>query len=281
MNPLKFKKHRNGKIFEYHFYPKDDELIIGFKDHFGNNEKLWKNWCDSKGNETFDKFNITNTTTVENILLYMLLIWELSKGKELLGTGIWETDNIRTILKRIPKLVNWEYLLKHECIIENKYEKENIGYKKAESPVITQYGKPINETPINKTGIFKIKTFNELSDFLKAGFSDSSNLSNFYITNNIKHTTVKLQSKNKPTLETLLNNRDIFLSLLIGQDPGEYDYLFLSSKVDLTEKIRPIIEKINKFSEYYISNIKTVKSSKEMIEIIEKGIEKYALQHRI
>ena len=31
MNPLKFKKHRNGKIFEYHFYPKDDELIIGLK----------------------------------------------------------------------------------------------------------------------------------------------------------------------------------------------------------------------------------------------------------
>ena len=59
----------------------------------------------------------------------MLLIWELSKGKELLGTGIWETDNIRTILKRIPKLVNWEYLLKHECIIENKYEKKILVMK--------------------------------------------------------------------------------------------------------------------------------------------------------
>ena len=49
MNPIKFETYKNGDIFEYHFYPKDEELIIGQDEYFSNNEKLWKDWCDRDG----------------------------------------------------------------------------------------------------------------------------------------------------------------------------------------------------------------------------------------
>jgi len=282
MNPIKFETYKNGEVFEYHFYPKDEELIIGNDEHFSNNERLWKDWCDREGlPESYEKFNISNFATGENALLYMLLIWELREGENLLGVGVWETDLIQQYLDQNPDLVNWEYKLEHEYVIKDKYTRRNIGFDKAESPVITQYNKPVNKTPTNRTGLFKIKSFRELTDFLKPGFGDAFNLSNFYITDNSELLTNKLQSENKPSLESLLSNQDIFIGLLIGEDMGYYDYLLISSKFDLTERLNTIANKLNDFAREYISRIKTLETADEMIELIENGLKKYALQQRI
>lgn len=279
MNSIKFETYKNGEILEYHFHPRDEELIISREEQFSNNERLWKNWCEREGlPESFEKFNISNFATGENVLLYMLLIWELNKGKNLLGIGIWETDLIQQYLEQTPNLVNWEYKLEHEYVIKDNYTWKNIGFEKAESPVITQYNKPVNKTPTDKTGLFKIKTFYELADFLKPDFGDAFNLSNFYITENSDSIIAKLQTDSKPNFDILLNNQDIFIGLLIGEDMGYYDYLLISSKVDLTEKLNPIIDKINDFAKDYISKIRTVKNSNEMIELIESGLKEYALQ---
>jgi len=280
MNPIKFETYKNREVFEYHFYPKDEELIIGKDEHFSNNEQLWKDWCDREGlPESYEKFNISNFATGENVLLYMLLIWELREGENLLGVGVWETDLIQQYLDQNPDLVNWEYKLEHEYVIIDKYTRRNIGFDKAESPVITQYNKPVNKTPTNKTGLFKIKSFRELTDFLKPGFGDAFNLSNFYITVNYELLIDKLQSKDKPSLESLLGSQDIFIGLLIGEDMGYYDYLLISSKFDLTEKLKSIANKLNDFAREYISRIKTVETADEMIELIENGLKKYALQY--
>ena len=108
MNPIKFETYKNGDIFEYHFYPKDEELIIGQDEYFSNNEKLWKDWCDRDGlPKSYEKFNISNLATGENVLLYMVLIWELSKGMKLQGIGIWETDLIQNALKMRQIKANW------------------------------------------------------------------------------------------------------------------------------------------------------------------------------
>src|SRR5690606_16916524 len=120
MNPIKFETYKNGEVFEYHFYPKDEELIIGNDEHFSNNERLWKDWCDREGlPESYEKFNISNFATGENALLYMLLIWELREGENLLGVGVWETDLIQQYLDQNPDLVNWEYKLEHEYVIKD------------------------------------------------------------------------------------------------------------------------------------------------------------------
>jgi hypothetical protein len=211
----------------------------------------------------------------------MLLIWGLREGKNLLGIGIWETDSIQQYLDHTPDLVNWEYKLEHEYVIINKYTRRNIGFDKAKSPVITQYNKLVNKTPTDKTGLFKIYSFSELSDFLKPGFGDACNLSNFYITSNSDFLINNLKSDNKPSLKTLLNTQDIFIGLLIGEDMGYYDYLLISSKVDLTERLNSITNKINDFARDYISSIKKVETADEMIELIENGLKKYALQQRI
>jgi hypothetical protein len=282
MNPIKFETYKNGEVFEYHFYPKDEELIIGKEEHFSNNERLWKDWCDREGlPESYEKFNISNFATGENALLYMLLIWELREGENLLGVGVWETDLIQQYLDQNPDLVNWEYKLEHEYVIIDKYTRRNIGFEKAESPVITQYNKPVNKTPTNKTGLFKINSFRQLSDFLKPGFGGAFNLSNFYVTDNPELLTNKLESENKPCLESLLSSQDIFIGLLIGEDMGYYDYLLISSKFDLTERLNAISNKLNDFAREYISKIKTAKTADEMIELIENELKKYALQQRI
>jgi hypothetical protein len=282
MNTIKFETYINGAIFEYHFYPKDEELIIGRDENFSNNERLWKDWCIREGLPTsYEKFNISNFATGENALLYMLLIWELSKGKNLLGIGIWETDLIQQYLEQTPDLVNWEYKLEHEFVIKENYTRKNIGFEKAKSPVITQYNKPVNKTPTDKTGLFKINSFSELTDFLKPGFGDAFNLSNFYITGNTELIIDKLKSDSKPNFEILLNTQDIFIGLLIGEDMGYYDYLLISSKANLTERLDSISIKINDFAREYILSIKTVETADEMIELIENGLKKYALQHHV
>ena len=281
MNPIKFKTLKNGDVFEYHFYPKDDELIIGRDEGFSANKQLWKDWCARDVVDSFEKFNIGGFATGENVLLYSLLIWNLTQTNDLLGVGTWETDYIQETLRQTPKLVNWEYKLEHEYETKDKSKRRNIGFEKAESPVITQYDKPINKTPTDKTGLFKLKTFSELMDFLKPGFSDVFNLSNFYITDNSELLINKLQSENKPNLKSLLNTQDIFIGLLIGEDMGYYDYLLISSKADLSEKLNSIAKKLNDFAREYISSIKSVETSDEMIELIENDLKKYALQQRI
>ncbi len=282
MNPIKFETYKNGDVFEYHFYPKDEELIIGRDEHFSNNERLWKNWCDREGlPESYEKFNISNFATGENVLLYMTLIWELSKSMKLQGIGIWETDLIQQTLEQTPKLVNWEFKLEHEFVIKANYQRKVIGFEKAESPVITQYNKPVNKTPTDKTGLFELSTFKELVDFLKPGFGDASNLSNFFISENPNSIISHLQGSEKPNLQRLLGTKDIFVGLLIGEDIGYYDYLLISTKSDTQEELERIADKINGFAKDYIDNIRTINDTDEMIELIEEKIKKYALQQRV
>jgi len=279
MNPIKFETYKNGDVFEYHFYPKDEELIIGRDEHFSNNERLWKDWCDREGlPKSYEKYNISNFATGENVLLYMTLIWELSKGMKLQGIGIWETDLIQQTLEQTPSLVNWEFKLEHEFVIKDNYQRKVVGFEKAESPVITQYNKPVNKTPTDKTGLFELSTFKELVDFLKPGFGDATNLSNFFISENPNSIINHLQGSDKPNLQELLATKDIFVGLLIGEDMGYYDYLLISTKSDITEKLERIADKINGFAKDYIDNIRTVNDSDEMIELIEDKIKKYALQ---
>ena len=282
MNPIKFETYKNEDLFEYHFYPKDEELIIGRDEHFSNNERLWKDWCDQEGlPKSYEKYNISNFATGENVLLYMTLIWELSKGMKLQGIGIWETDLIQQTLEQTPSLVNWEFKLEHEFVIKDNYQRKVVGFEKAESPVITQYSKPVNKTPTDKTGLFELSTFKELVDFLKPGFGDATNLSNFFISENPNSIISHLQGSDKPNLQDLLATKDIFVGLLIGEDMGYYDYLLISTKSDITEELERIADKINGFAKDYIDNIRTVNDSDKMIELIEDKIKKYALQQRV
>lgn len=282
MNPIKFKTYKSGNVFEYHFYPKDEELIIGRDEHFSNNERLWKDWCDREGlPKSYEKYNVSNFTTGENVLLYMTLIWELSKGKKLQGIGIWETDLIQQTLEQTPTLVNWEFKLEHEFVIKDNYKRKVIGFEKAESPVITQYNKPVNKTPTDKTGLFELSTFKALVDFLKPGFGDATNLSNFFISENPYSIVNQLQASDKPNLQSLLDTKDIFVGLLIGEDMGYYDYLLIATKSDITEELERITHKINGFAREYVENIRTVNDSDQMIELIEEKIKKYALQQRV
>ncbi len=214
MNPIKFETYKNGDLFEYHFYPNDNELIIGRGEHFSNNERLWKDWCDQEGlPKSYDKFNISNFATGENVLLYMTLIWELSKGMKLQGIGIWETDLIQQTLEQMPRHVNWEFKLEHEFVIKDNYQRKVVGFEKAESPVITQYNKPVNKTPTDKTGLFELRAFKELVDFLKPGFGDATNLSNFFLSENPNSIISHLQGSDKPNLQKLLAIKDIFVGL--------------------------------------------------------------------
>ncbi len=278
MKPIKFDVHSDKGIFSYHFFPKEEERVINNEEYFFNNKRLWGSWCQgNKVPESYAKFNITSSSIGENILLYMLFIWELSKGKKLLGIGTWETELIQQLLEQEPKLVNWEYRLEHENDAKNIYSRRNIGFKNAKSPIITQYSKPINNIPSDKTGIFELNSFCDLTKFNSVLFGDAFSLSNFYISPNPDSIVIELQNNVKQDLDTILANEDIFFGLLMGEDIGQYDYLLITSKVDLTERINQIIYKINGFAKDYVSDIVTLTTSKEMIELIERKVREYNL----
>jgi hypothetical protein len=278
MKPIKFETINNRGIFEYHFYPRNEELIIGIEEEFSFNNILWENWCKKEElPESFKKFNISNFSSGSNILLYMLFIWQLRKGKKLYGAGIWETDMIRLTLDQKPELINWEYKLEHELIVLDNYIKLDKGFEKAVSPVITQYNKSINQTPIDKVGLFTLDSFNEVVNLIKPGLSDASNLTNFYAINNIGLLLTPLTSISQPSLESILEETDIFIALLIGSDPGYFDYLLIKSKMDISDRLNDTAERLNDFARYYIHGIKLIETPEMMIQLIEDGLKKYSL----
>ncbi len=276
MNKFNFIKYKKNDVYEYHFSPKDNGRVITDTESYSTNKTLWDNWCkDEDMPLTFEKFNISNFSCAENILLYMLIISELTKEKDLYGIGIWQTDSIEEILNQEPILVKWEYKLLHEYSGPNEYLKNDIGYKKSKSPVIKQFGKPIQKTPINKTGLFKLDTFQNLADLLKVGFYDANNMTNFYASNHINKIKDFLTSNKVPVISNILNKDDLLIALLVGEDMGYYDYLLIKSKNDISIKIDKVINKIHMFVEFYIMEIAKVSSSDEMIKLIEKGLKIY------
>ena len=273
MKQMNFEMINRNGIFEYHFYPKDDELMIQEGEHFWNNKELWDDLCSINGYLiSYEKYNINKAKTGENILLYMLLIWELSRNKSLFGVGVWHTDFIERILNQAPELVNWEYNLIHD-----DQTRIDEGFVKAESPVIIQYNKPINKTPTNKTGLFELQTYQELADLLKP--ADVFRLVNIYAVDDIKRLVESLKSSELPDTNRLLQDSDIFIALIIGEDLGYYDYLLIKSKFDWSKKLMLITDKLNKFVKNYIEGIKSIKNENQMIDLIESIIIKHNFRH--
>lgn len=201
MNNIEFKTYQIDGIHEYHFCPTDKELVITSSEHFYNNKVLWDTWCETEEiPSSFERFNISNLGTGENILLYMLLIRELTLGNNLFGVGIWETDSIETALNQEPRLIDWEYRLEHQYTEIDNYKRQDIGFVNAKSPFITQFSKPVNRTAVDKTGIFKLDSFQQLSDFFKPGFGDADNMTNFYSSDNFNELVSDLTSQQNQAL---------------------------------------------------------------------------------
>lgn len=280
MNEMQFNKVRQGDIFEYHYTPKDNRLI-STDEYFSNNDKLWTDWCAKDGApESFEKYNITNHPASENILIYMLIVSYLANDKAINSVGIWETDLIANSLNQIPTLIDWEYQLEHNYLVRDKYVINDVGFENARSPacLVAQYD---FQVPNDNTGLFKLNNFHDLVELIKPGFGDTDNLSNHYITNDIDKLISKLQGPTKPEFGDLLMDSDIFISLLIGQDLGYYDYLVIKSKTDLSATLDILTEKITSFASEYIDGIKLVLNSGEMIKLIESLLRKYALQQNV
>ncbi|NPA46776.1 MAG: hypothetical protein GXO24_06145 [Chlorobi bacterium] len=270
MNPLKFDARKEGDLFTYHFHPKKSERIIGKEEGFSANETLWQNWLKNNNlPEIFRRYNIGAFSVGENILLYILIIYELAGKQILLGTGIDETEFTGIKLNRNPKLIKWEYHLEHIGEVIRR-----IGFVRPKSPLID---KNLNHIHPYKINIFHLDYFGALADFLKPGFDACYHLSNFYITENNKHIINPLADDRKPELEHLLTNKDIFIGLFIGEDEGFHDYFFIASKIDLSGKLTQISRKINDFAKYYIHRIQTLRTTKEMIKTIEKGLNDFDL----
>jgi hypothetical protein len=60
---------------------------------------------------------------------------------------------------------------------------------------------------------------------------------------------------------------------------GYYDYILISSKTDLTERLDLITNRINEFARKYIISIPTLETADEMIELIENGLNRAGLRH--
>jgi hypothetical protein len=270
MKNFKFECVNNGNLYEYHFFPKDDELIIQSDESFWNNKVLYKNWGSKKRTPyTLLKYGITNNAPRENILLYLLFINELRKQKEMLAVGHWGTDSIEDELNQKPRYIDWEYHLEHESYT-NTFLRNDKGFEQARSPVIIQYEKEINRTPTDKSGIFSINDFEDLVKFLICNLSDMSILTNFYLIDKKNENGLirKLIDPDKPEIEKLLADGDIFVGLLVGLDLGCFDYLVIKSKNNLKREIESATKKITAFASAYINRIKYVNTEAEMIGLI-------------
>ncbi len=276
MRQIKFETKHRGGIWEYHFCPKGEVFSTGLSDHHSIYEALLRK---AKGEiyyyDFYEKYNISLDINSEKRLLYMLLVWQLTKNNRLLGVGSRESEQIEHGLKKTPSFINWEYILEHKSTTEENDTLKNIGFQ---TPISPFNRSKLDKSPLKKSGLFEIESFNELVNFFEPA-SDVFKLVNLYATSRPDAIVDKLQKDEKPDIKTLMINEDIFIGLLIGDEPGYLDYLLIKSKQELKNLLDPILEKINGFAKEYQTNIQNIKNLNEITQLIELNLEKYDLEH--
>lgn len=278
MKKIRFTESKIKGLYEYHHHPKE-EVLIEYNQSFLSNPVLKKQWVEAKENALFEEFALTNVGTLENILLYNLLFSALTTKLELYGIGIEETDTIQYSLKQKPLYVNWEYHLEHEQIIKDKYRIEDVGFRKAASPQIFQFGKPIQKTPTTKTGLFYISGLKQLLELQKPYIGNACYIMNLFAVQPGRFLELVrfLQSSQTPRIEDFLNDEEVFMASYIANDVGYYDYLVIKSKTSLSDRLNKITDKLGQLAEEYINEVQHISVVPELLNLLNQLIKKYAL----
>ena len=215
MRPIHFIRTRENDLFVYRlFHDQFDNPIIG---------QSWDGLFESEPYEDelrnpYFNFAINNGLGEDNII-YTTLIWQLLKGKAAFGIPNYYRDEAKDILKKDFEFIIWEYDLEYEY---DMTEPKDNGFVEGRSCI------PIRPEPTewqknhkHLAGLFTIDKYQDIIGLELATFGDASSEITFFGLDSDNNNLVdKLSTSEKPTLDKILSDHDIFIDLVIGHDKG-------------------------------------------------------------
>lgn len=266
MREIKFNSETKNGLYVYRLY----------YDHFDNPiiEKSWNGLFESEPYEDelknpYYNFGINNSLTEDNII-FSTFIWQLIKDKISFGIPCYYRDEAKEILKKDFDFIAWEYDLEYEHYMK---EPKDNGFVKGRScipirPEPSEWQKKHKEL----AGLFEIESYSDIIGLELATFGDATSEISFFglQTNNKNYLIEKLTTPQTPNLTDILENDDIFIDLLIGQDMGYWTCLSVYSKTDISNQIKSITTDIYKKCKHYEENIDNIKTIDDFISEMKK-----------
>lgn len=245
-------------------------------DHFDNPiiEKSWNGLYETELSEDelknpYYNFGINNNLTEDNII-FSTFIWQLIKEKISFGIPCYYRDEAKGILKKDFDFIAWEYALEYE---HHMTEPKDNGFVKGRScipirPEPSEWQKKHKEL----AGLFEIESYSDIIGLELATFGDATSEISFFglHKNNKNYLIQKLTTSQTPNLTDILENNDIFIDLLIGQDMGYWTCLSVYSKTNISAQIKSITTDIYNKCKHYEENIDNIKTIDDFINEMKK-----------
>jgi hypothetical protein len=213
----------------------------------------------------FNQYCINNVNR-EEVAIYLGLIWRLSGYFTKYGIPGYYRETTAEILSKKFDNVLWEYKVENEDLFKD------MGFESAES----WQGDP--GRVVDGAGLFEVGSFHDLVLMQNSVQRDaSSNLNLFCLKSpQRKNDLIRtLNDKEKPDLNRILQNEEIFINLAVGSDPGYCDALLIKSKQDIEKQLNKILEEYKTSISNYEKSVGKIKTLDQFLAAIAKIINIY------
>lgn len=277
MKNLKFDIKSKENLHEYHLGASHDKWL---EKKIWDNKALYETMldgyenCESDWHTLFYNLAYYNCTHEENIFIYEKLIWELIKGKNVYTIINFRTTSFLSSNDLPFDKIDWEYEIEYQSNIDNtKTTFSDNGFVKAKTGWIEPATSRWDNSEEHKTALFEIRDF---KTFIKVVFAiimdDCGSINLFCFEENRKNDLVNcLTDTSRPNLHKILSNKDLFITMFLGEDEGYQDYILVKSFSDISSKINRLTNDLNEGGQNYERGLETVRDFEGLLELINKS----------
>lgn len=278
MKKIEFEIKKEKEFFEYHLPVGIDKFLEQtFQQGNGrisgkliNQEDEWsefyKNYCYTWQCE-------------ENIFVYLLIIFKLTKNKSIYAIPCWDVSMYIDIDEKEHDLIDWQYSIKYQ--LDESFENiefRDKGFVNAKSSISQPENPRWTNDKENKTALFKIESTKDYINLLSAVRHDVYGEINLFVLNEEQNSDPlrkALQQTHKPDVSSILDSVELLIDLIIGDDDGYQDYLIIKSKKDISQLLNEISETVTQKSIEYEQALNSINTVTDFESLL---IEKFELK---
>ncbi len=246
MIPFKFTEVQKTAHFEYHLKSTRRGFI---------RENLFTNEFYEYNNEPFKDFlyeqNVINSATMEDTLLYSIVLRHLIKSKSCLFTYFDSEEEIERMGTDLTSnKCEWRYSIEYGRDSSDKIDLNfctDFGFVSPE--VFLNKVNYSNKDLSNRYFYYSKINESEIVNYIRIYHSDVSNWNFIFCTKN-SETKIKefLNNKNEqPNLSSFLQHCECIVNLQVGEDEGYVDYILILSKHSMKDKLNAIEQAVAQF----------------------------------
>jgi hypothetical protein len=278
MKKIEFEIKKEDEFFEYHL-PVGIDKFLEQTIQQGNGRISGKliNQVD-EWSEFYKNYCYT-WQCEENVFVYLLIIFKLLKNKSIYAIPCWDVSMYLNIDEKEYDLIDWQYSIEYQ--LDESFENiefRDKGFVNAKSSTSQPENPKWTNDKENKTALIKIESAKDCINLLSAVRHDVYGEVNLFVLNeeqNHEQLTKSLQETYKPNISNILDNVELLIDLVIGDDDGYQDYLIIKSKKDISKQLNEISETVTQKSIEYEQALNSIDTFADFESLI---IEKFELK---